>query len=318
MELVVLRELVRRRDYVGGSELAETLGVSKPTVHRVIEELRRKGYIIESHPRRGYRLVLEEDLSRAQEVLSRLPGPLKYVVHYVRECTSTQDVGEALARSGAPEGTVVVAEKQLAGRGRMGRKWESGKGGLWMTIVLRPRMIIGLQLLSLAAGVAVTRAVNELYGLNAGIKWPNDVLVSNRKLAGILVEGTLEADEIKYVLVGIGINVNNELPENLRETAVALKQLFGHPLPRTPLLRSMLAEFSKEYNKLLKGETRTLLKDWRSLSITLGKRVEVKTPWGITRGIARDIDEDGALIIVSDNGKKVRVHAGDCSLTSPP
>ncbi len=307
----VLKVLLEKGGYVSGSELAAELGISKPTLHRIIEYLKRLGYVIESHPRKGYRLVLTDDLAEAGTYLRDLSTKLRYSIHYIKSCISTQDIAEALAREGATEGTVVIAESMTSGRGRLGRSWHAGQGGLWLTILLRPPALMNLQLLSLCAGVAVARAVNDLYGVGARLKWPNDVVVNDRKLCGILIEGRAEADKVHYVLVGIGINVNNELPEDLRTTAVTLRDLVGYPIPRIPLLKAVLRNFDYSYNLLLGGKHTEVIEMWKKLSNTLGRYVKVIAPDKIIEGYATDVTSDGALVIETAEGERKIVYSGD-------
>ncbi|MCD6278190.1 MAG: biotin--[acetyl-CoA-carboxylase] ligase [Desulfurococcales archaeon] len=313
MEIItkVLRELLKANDYVTGSELAARLGTSKPTLHRAIDYLRKVGYVIESHPRRGYRILLTDDLAEAGAHLKDLGTRVKFSVHYISSCTSTQDIAEALAREGASEGTVVIAESMTSGRGRLGRKWVAGKGGLWMTVLLRPPTIVNLQLLSLCAGVAVAKAVADLYGIKAELKWPNDVIIGSRKLCGILSEGRAEADRVHYVLIGIGINVNNDLPEHLKATAVTLKELVGHPVPRTPLLRAVLKNLDIGYELLVSGEGVKVVKLWKNYSGTLGNYVKVITSEKVIEGYAADVDADGALIVEVGGGRREVIYSGD-------
>jgi len=299
-------------DFVSGAEIANAVGVSRPTVHRAVEELRERGYLIESHPRRGYRIILEDDLSTANYYVKSLLAnvPIRYTVHYVEKCRSTQDVAEALAREGADEGLVVVAEEMSDGRGRLGRRWVAGKGGLWFTILLRPPAVEGLQLISLGAGVAVAEALRELHGVRALLKWPNDVLVNGRKLCGVLIEGRMEADRVHYVLVGVGINVNNDVPEDLRSYAVTLKELLGTPVPRVPLLAAVLVKFAGIYALIKQGRYGEVLRVWRKLSSTLGRNVRVIMYGDVIEGRAVDVDADGSLIIEA-RGALRKVYAGD-------
>ncbi len=313
VERAVLALLLRAGgDFVSGAEIANAVGVSRPTVHRVVEELRGRGYLIESHPRRGYRLVLEDDLSTANYYIKSLltNTPIRYSVHYVEKCRSTQDIAEALAREGAEEGLVVVAEEMSGGRGRLGRRWAASRGGLWFTILLRPPTVEGLQLISLGAGVAVAEALRELHGVEVALKWPNDVLVDSRKLCGILVEGRMEADRIHYVLVGIGINVNNDIPEDLRGSAVSLKELLEALVPRVPLLAAVLVKFAGIYALLRQGECEEVLLRWKRLSSTLGKDVRVVMHDEVIEGKAIDVDVDGSLM-VEVHGTLRKVYAGD-------
>ncbi|ABL78885.1 biotin--[acetyl-CoA-carboxylase] ligase [Thermofilum pendens] len=308
----VLEVLARRGGYVRGGELAEKLGVSKVAIHRAIVGLRKMGYVVESHPRRGYRLVSSDNLADANAVVAGAGRTLRYTAYYVKTCGSTQDVADALASQGAEEGTVVVAESMTSGRGRLGRRWFAGPGGLWFTVILRPQQMKHLQLLSLAAGLSVAKSVRGLYGIDARLKWPNDVVVGERKLCGILVEGKAEADALKYLLLGVGVNVNNEVPEGLEGVATSIKEILGHPVPRLPLLKAILAGLDGYYAALKRGEPGRVVEEWKTLSSTLGRRVRVSiVGGGVVEGVAVDVTSRGELVVQKDTGGRVTVDAGD-------
>lgn len=308
----LVKLLIDAGDYVSGSVIAGKLGVSRSMVHHLIDDLRRRGFIVESHSRRGYKLLMIDDLRLANFYIEDIGSRLRFNVHYVESCNSTQDIADLLACRGASEGTVVLAEEMTMGRGRLGRKWSAHRGGLWFTIILRPKHVRGLHLLSLALGLSVVRALESLLGLRTGLKWPNDVLYGGKKLAGILVEVKAEADKIEYVLAGIGLNVNNNLPVELTSTAVTLKKIMGYPLPRIPILRSILYWIDEYYDVLARGIHDKLLRDWRKYSLTIGRRVKAHTIDGeIIVGIAENVAEDGSLIIRLDNGGKKKINAGD-------
>lgn len=304
--------LMDARDYVPGPVIAGELGVSRSMVHHLIDDLRRRGFIIVSHSRRGYKLLMIDDLRLAGSCMDDIGGRLRYNIHYVESCSSTQDIADLLARQGAGEGTVVLAEEMTMGRGRLGRRWFARPGGLWFTIILRPEHVRGLHLLSLALGLSVVRALESLLGLRTGLKWPNDVLYSGKKLAGVLVEAKAEADKIRYVLAGIGLNVNNSLPAELAGTATTLMEIIGHPLPRIPVLRSILYWISRYYDVLARGIHDRLLREWRKYSLTLGRRVKAYTIDGeVIVGVAEDIAYDGSLIVRLDDGGRRMIGAGD-------
>ncbi len=284
---------------------------SRATVSRAVRSLTRRGFPIEVHPGMGYRALDPDDLSLAPQVVRYLDTGIRFTAHYVESCTSTQDLADALAREGSPEGTVVLAETMERGRGRMGRRWVAGRGGLWLTAVLRPRLTGVTHLLSLVAGVAVARAIEEVAEVRAGVKWPNDVLTGERKVAGILIEGKAEADRLQYLLVGVGVNVNNELPEELSTTATTLAKVTGRSIPRLPLLASTLRNLDQLYGALNRGEVGYLLGEWRKLSVTLGREVKALTPDGEVVGVAEDVAEDGALLVRAPSGVVRRVYVGD-------
>jgi BirA family biotin operon repressor/biotin-[acetyl-CoA-carboxylase] ligase len=311
LEARVLELLLRSGTYVSGEEAARALGTSRATVSRLVRSLMRRGFPIEVHPGLGYRALNPDDLSLAPQVVQYLDTGVRFAVHYVESCGSTQDLADALAREGSPEGTVVLAEAMERGRGRMGRRWVAGRGGLWVTVVLRPRLTGVTHLLSLATGVAVARAIREVAGVGAGVKWPNDVLIEGRKVAGVLIEGRAEADRLQYVLVGVGVNVNNELPEELSTTATTLARVVGRPVPRLPLLASLLRNLDHLYGALSRGGVGYVLDEWRRVSTTLGTVVRAVTIDGEVVGVAEDVAEDGALLVRTFSGTVRRVYAGD-------
>jgi len=311
IEREVLKILRESRGYVSGTDIAAALGISRALVNRIVGKLKSLGFVIEAHPRRGYALLEIDDLSRAPEYAPRTPT-IEYRIHYIERCTSTQDVAEDLARAQAPEGTVIVAEEMSCGRGRLGRKWFAPRGGLWFTIILRPGAIERLHLLSLAAGVAVAEALNEMYSVSAGLKWPNDVVVGGKKLCGILVEAKAEADRVLYVLLGIGINVNNDIPPELRDQAIALREVLGRNVPRVELLRGVLISFAKWYSALKGRRYRDIVDAWKRHSATLGKRVRARLVTGeVVEGIAIDVDGYGRLVMRGDDGSLRYIDAGD-------
>ncbi len=299
-------------EYVTSSEIMKVLRLSKPMINRLINTLRSMGFIIESNPRRGYRLISMDDLANTELYLTDLETSLRYRVHYVEKCISTQDIASMLAEQGAREGTIVLAEEMTGGRGRLGRKWYALRGGLWFTLILRPRIIRGIQLLSLAVGLGIVKGIENHLGMRACLKWPNDVLYDERKLAGILVEGKIESNYIKYVLVGVGLNVNNKVPVELKDTAITLREIKGRKIPRIPLLRSILLQIDHYYTVLFKKKGfEEILSEWRKYSTTIGRIVRATTIDGrVITGKAIDLDRNGALIIETSHGLE-KVYAGD-------
>jgi len=303
--------ILKSGKYVSGASIAKSLGVSRSLVHKAIESLRRKGFIIVAHTRLGYRLVEEDDLALAQTYVRGLGTRLRYVVHYLRRCTTTQDVADNLARHGCDEGTVVVCDEMSEGRGRLGRSWVAPNGGLWFTVVLRPPPLPNLQLLSLATGLAVAKSIRELYGIDARLKWPNDVLINDKKVCGVLIEARAEADLIKYVLVGVGINVNNELPKELLNSATTLSRVTGKVIPRLPLLLTVLKNVDGTYSLIREGRSEVVIKEWVRCSATIGRYVRADVIGGNTvEGLAVSIDRYGRLVIKTKEGN-VAISAGD-------
>jgi len=196
VEVEVLRLLMGSSGYLSEAEISRVLGISRGDVVGALERLVSLGYRIEAVPGRGFRFISVDDLSTVGERLAGLGTRLGFAVHYLEECSSTQDVAESLVLRGAPEGTVVIAGRLASGRGRMGRRWYAPEGGIWMTLVLRPKSVRVLQLMSLAMGVAVAEAIRSVLDVDARVKWPNDVLVEEKKVAGILIECRVEAGSV--------------------------------------------------------------------------------------------------------------------------
>ena len=233
---------------------------------------------------------------------------------YLARAPSTQDIAREEAQRGAPEGLAVLAEEQTAGRGRLGRSWESPAGtNLYVTLVLRPQ-VEALRSLSIVTPLAVAQAVEETTGLAARIKWPNDVLIAGRKLAGILIETEIAGQSVKYALVGIGLNVNldvERIPE-IAEIATSLKRETGREVAREEVLAALLNHFEALYLEARRG--RPPLEGWKSRLETLGQRVRVTSAGSVEEGVAEDVDAEGSLLLRRDDGTRVTIPAGEVTL----
>jgi BirA family transcriptional regulator, biotin operon repressor / biotin---[acetyl-CoA-carboxylase] ligase len=311
----VLQVLRGAADAISGEYLAAQLGLSRAAVWKRVHRLKAQGYVIEGSPRRGYRLLAVPDKLLPEEVLQGLKtrlftGP----VHYFETLDSTNDLAKALAAQGAPEGTVVVAEAQTGGRGRLGREWDSPPGvGLYVSLVLRPMLPpMELPQITLTTAVAVVRAVCRVAGLAPGIKWPNDLLLNGKKLGGILTEMETESDRIRHVVVGLGLNVNNPgFPFDLAATATSLALAAGRMFPRVHLLQAWLEEFEALYGRFLNRGFAEILEEWKGFALTLGKMVTVRQGPREISGQALDVAPDGALLLRTNNGEMVRVTSGE-------
>ncbi len=229
-------------------------------------------------------------------------------IHWFEEVTSTNDVARTLAEAGAPEGTAVLARTQTAGRGRLGRRWVSPPGGLWLSVVLRPIAAPHeVPRLGLAVGVGCSRAVERCCPVRLGLRWPNDLVVEGKKVGGILLEA---GPEVRWVVAGIGINV--QVPRDLLpEGAGSLEDLVGSPVDRAALLQALLGELELVYEVFRGGDWATLREWWRQRSTTLGRRVRVHVSSGVYEGVAEDVDEDGALVVRLADGRRKRIVAGE-------
>ena len=321
MRKEVLRLLRNQTDgYLSGEEISRRLDVSRTAIWKHMQALKEEGYKIESHARKGYRLCSVPDLLLAEEICNGLKTKLigqKGIVH-LEEVDSTNNIAKQLAAKGCEEGLLVVAEEQTIGRGRLARGWFSPYGkGIWFSVVLRPPFAPQeAPKCTLLAAVAVARALREITGVECGIKWPNDILWQGRKLVGILTEMSAEMDAINHVVIGMGINVSikaEEFPSELQEIAVSLAGASGCEFSRVVILQAILVHLESLYQKVLEQGFAPVLEAWRSLSATLGEKVRVIGLKDEFEGVAKDIDDDGALLVETGDGLK-RVLAGDVSI----
>ena len=319
----VLATLGGSGEFVSGEEIGAGIGVSRAAVAKAVAELRGMGYGIESSTRRGHRLVSRSALLLPSEVEDGLATSElgRFVQHY-REVESTQTIARRLAEAGAPHGTLVIAETQNGGRGRLGRAYVCPAGGIWATMVVRRAFAPSLgPLISLAAGVGVAEAIRETApGLDVMVKWPNDVLVSGRKVAGTLTEMVAEDQVVHYLLVGSGINVNfggEELPAEVRETATTLRDQLGCEANRKRLLQAYLRRFESYCNAVVDGRGGEVLAAWNALPNTVGRRVRANLRERSFEGLATGLDDAGELIVARDDGEVEHVTAADVVHLSP-
>ncbi len=325
-----LEDLLVSGAVVSGEKIAERTGVSRTAIFKQVNRLRASGYSIESIPRRGYRLVPRFDSLLPLEVRARLhaqrPDGGEAVfgrrVLTFRSVTSTQECVRKEAESGSPEGTLVIALEQSSGRGRSDRRWFAPVGGLWFSLLLRPGPAISMReihKLTLLFGVSVAEAVSGL-GVRPCLRWPNDVLVNERKICGILLETSAEPDRVNHVIVGIGLNANNpvrDLPGGVGEVAASLADLLGRRVDRAALLCRILKTSEELYLRAASEGFRGVLDSWRAMSCTIGRSVRVRSPEGEFTGRALDIDEDGFLILETGaEGGRRRICCGDLIHTS--
>jgi BirA family biotin operon repressor/biotin-[acetyl-CoA-carboxylase] ligase len=306
---------------IAGTELSQKLGISRAAVWARINELRSLGYEIEASPHLGYRLLNSPDLLHADDLLSSL-GRTAVIGRDIRvfeETTSTNDIMEKLARDNVKEGVVVFAESQTKGRGRLGRKWMSpARKGLWFSVLLRPAMRpAAVTQLTIAAATALHRAIRAQTGLTPEIKWPNDILVRGKKVAGILTELSAELDKVKYVILGVGISVNlnpGEFPPELRKSATSLKIETGQRQNRAALAVKILQELDRDYGLVCSGRFETVADEWEKHCLTLGRRVAIHVGDRKIQGCAESLDTDGALLLRTQHGRLERIIGGDVTL----
>jgi BirA family biotin operon repressor/biotin-[acetyl-CoA-carboxylase] ligase len=306
---------------VSGAQIAEELKISRAAIWSRIEELRRLGYGIEAGPHLGYRLISSPDVLHADDLLARL-GKTKVIGRDIRvfeETTSTNDIVEKLARDGVKEGVVVFAESQTRGRGRLGRKWISpAHKGLWFSILLRPKLRPQQTTqLTVASATALRRAIFSETNIRPEIKWPNDILMRGKKVAGILTELSAEVDRVRHIILGIGIDVNlnaNEFPAELKKTATSLKIETSDAVPRAELAVAILRELDFDYARIGGGKFPAIADEWESGCTTIGKNVTVHIGNREIRGRAESLDDDGTLRLRTEHGHLERIIGGDITL----
>ncbi len=305
---------------ISGEAISNELGITRSAVWKHINELRMMGYDISSSQKEGYRLTRMSNKLLPYEIHKKLQT--KFIgkkMRYLENTPSTIWAGKQLCAEGDVEkmhGMVIIAEEQTGGIGRMGRAWVSPSGGIWITIVLKPHIPIDhVFMITMAGSVAVARAIRKEFSLGAVIKWPNDIFIGNKKVAGLLLELAAEADTVHYCLLGMGIDANVPLSQfspELQNKITSISAELGHEVDRDSFLARILKEFESQYLLVESGEYDTIIREWKSASCTLEHRVDIRTLKNSFSGEAVDIDEFGALIIRKDNGKLERVIAGDC------
>lgn len=313
--LAILRN--NTETHVSGEELCKLADISRAAIWKHIEKFRAEGYEIEASPHLGYRLISIPD--------SLIPGEIKWglkttilgktLISY-KKVDSTNDAAYELAEKGLAEGAVILAEEQVKGKGRHGRPWTSPpKGGIYMSCILRPTMEPNeIPKITLLAAVAVAKAIRVASGLEAIIKWPNDILVNNNKVCGILTEMKAEQDTIDFVVIGIGINVNTaarHLPKGATSLKEELHNTARGDLSRVDLTKKVLTSLEEEYLRLKRHGFIPIIDEWKAMSNMLGSRVKVVTQNRTFEGLAHDIDPDGAFVIRLESGMLERVSSGD-------
>lgn len=322
--LQVLRQ--NQEKYVSGQELCEQFGVSRTAVWKAVKQLKEAGYEIAAVQNRGYRLVAVPDILSQSEISSQLQtGWLGHDIRYLEEVDSTNAAAKRIAESGVGldwHGTVIVADKQTAGRGRRGRTWSSPQGtGLFFSILLKPEINPdNASMLTLVMGMAAVRGMEEVTGLHPQIKWPNDVVLNGKKLVGILTEMSAQVDYVNHIVVGTGINVaQTGFPEEIAKTATSLKlELLetgrDTTVSRAQLLGAVLMQFEQYYEIYLKTQDMSgLMEEYDAMLANCGKSVRVLDPLGEYEGTALGINERGELLV--DRGSEIsRVSSGEVSV----
>lgn len=313
MQEQIIHSLRKSSDYISGEEISRDLNISRAGIWKYIEDFRRQGYEIEAISRRGYRIISSPDKLLPWEIKFKLgTKEIGQEIVYKETISSTMDEAVRLGIAGAAAGTVVCAETQTKGRGRLGREWISPPGkGIYASLILRPQVPLSeVAQLTLVSAVAVCEALRNTAEIDALIKWPNDILINGKKAAGILTELNAEMDRVRFVVVGFGINVNT-LAAQLPPEGTSLKIEAKKDLSRVLVLQDVLRSFEKWMN-IFEGEGFSPVRSrWKELSATLGKKVKFVEPRGEVVGTAFDLAPDGSLLLKKDNGEIVKKNSGD-------
>lgn len=305
-------QLLNKNNYTSGEKIAKKLGISRTAVWKQIQNLKKIGYKIEAIKNKGYKIIQRPDTPIETEIKQKLNTKIigKKIYHYPT-LASTNTTAKQKTLEQIPEGTIIIADTQTKGRGRKNRTWHSPYGGLWFSTILYPDLPPERSMfLTMAASISVAQAIEETTGIKPVIKWPNDILINNRKICGILTELDAEIDKINYVIIGIGINVNNEIENKLKPIAISLKEITKKPISRVEILRSILKHFDKNYSYIKNPD---YIRDlWFSYSKIIGKKIMIYEGENKIIGVVQDVDESGCLIIDS-NGEPKRIVSGDIS-----
>lgn len=319
MKNEILRLLKKKDGYISGQQLCDYFKVSRTSVWKVMEQLKKEGYVIKAVRNRGYHLVSSPDVISEAEIRSLLRT--KWAgsqVMYFDETDSTNNQAKDSGEKNGVHGTLFIADKQSAGKGRRGRGWESPPGeSIYMTILLRPEITPDkAPMLTLVMGLSVAEGIRRVTGIETQIKWPNDIVVNKKKVCGILTEMATEIVFVNYVVIGVGINVNQrQFPEEIKDIAASLYEQTGITYKRSELIASVLEQFEKNYEAFLKtGDLSGIKAAYDSILINRGQEVKVLEPGNEYRAVAEGIDKTGELIVKLPDGQRKYVFAGEVSV----
>lgn len=307
-------------EYISGEKLAQQLGCSRTAIWKHIEELKKDGFQVEAVRKKGYLLKEPSHKLSADEIyLGLQTKKIGRTIHFHETVSSTQQIAKELALNGAEHGTIVVCDEQKEGRGRMVRKWHSPKGtGIWISIIIRPE--IPLQKtpqLTLLTAVAVLQSIREETNLDVKIKWPNDLLVNGRKVCGILTELQAEENRVESVIIGIGINVNqneDDFPSELQNKATSLKIEKNQKVNRASLIQKLLLQMELLLNRYLEEGFEPIKKMWETNAVSIGKSITARTLQGNYTGLALGINDEGVLLLQKSDGEIIEIYSADIEL----
>lgn len=321
MKTDILKLLRESESYVSGQQLCEHFGVSRTAVWKVIQQLKEEGYQIEAVRNKGYRITDIPDVMTREELESRMAGNTKWAgqkLYVYEEIDSTNIRAKQLGETGEPHGTLVVANRQSAGRGRRGRNWESPEGcGVYLSVLLRPEFTPDrASMLTLVMAYSVAKALKECTGLDVQIKWPNDIVINGKKLVGILTEMSTEIDYINHVVVGVGINVNTEIfPEEIEDKATSLRIECGYKIQRSFIVAEVMKQFEQDYEMFLQKKDLSWFREkYDQLLVNCGREVMIHGAVEPYAAHALGISDTGELLVRLEDGSVEAVYAGEVSV----
>ena len=309
-------------EYLSGEDLSDVLKISRVAVWKHIKKIQSLGYKIESKQKLGYRLISETEKLLPWEITKDLKTKtVGKRVYYFEEIDSTQNFAEQIALDEKENGTIVIAEKQTAGKGRLDRKWTSPKGGIWFSLIIHPKFDVSTStIVPIAGAVALAKAIKNTLDIDVSVKWPNDITLNGKKVAGMLVDASFQANNIDYLIIGIGINfdidakkIEKRLSKSANFYGVDSLRKKDDKTPPKILLREFLVQFEKTLIQLNKGEKAKIVKEWTKKADKIGKKISINTSDGKISGVAQGIDNDGALKLKTSEGIK-KIFVGDVVL----
>ena len=310
-------------EYLSGQDLSDVLKISRVAVWKHIKKIQTLGYKIESKQKLGYRLIDDTEKLLPWEITRDLKTKLiGKRVYYFEEIDSTQNFAQNIAADKKENGTIIIAEKQTSGRGRLDRKWTSPKGGIWFSLIIHPKFDVSSStLIPILSAVALSKSIKSVLGIETEVKWPNDITMNGKKVAGVLVDASFQTNSIDYLILGIGINFDidaKKLEKRLTKTPnfYGIDSLRGKEdkTPPKTLLKEFLLQFEKNLFQLDKGEKSKIIKEWTKRAAGIGKKITINTSNGKISGISQGIDNDGALKIKTRNETK-KIYVGDVVLS---
>ena len=310
-------------EYLSGQDLSDVLKISRVAVWKHIKKIQTLGYKIESKQKLGYRLIDDTEKLLPWEITRDLKTQLiGKRVYYFEEIDSTQNFAQNIAADKKENGTIIIAEKQTSGRGRLDRKWTSPKGGIWFSLIIHPKFDVSSStLIPILSAVALSKSIKSVLDIETEVKWPNDITMNGKKVAGVLVDASFQTNSIDYLILGIGINFDidaKKLEKRLTKTPnfYGIDSLRGKEdkTPPKTLLKEFLLQFEKNLFQLDKGEKSKIIKEWTKRAAGIGKKITINTSNGKISGISQGIDNDGALKIKTRNEIK-KIYVGDVVLS---